>query len=49
MADNEKTIDEMIESGEIGTMTECAYGAPIADTESENTLKPKKNKDDEDK
>lgn len=39
---NDKTIDELIKSGEIGTMTECAYGAPIADKESENTLNKKK-------
>lgn len=37
-----KTIEEMIESGELGTMTECAYGAAIADTEAENTLKKNK-------
>ncbi len=37
----DKTIEEMIASGEIGTMTECAYGASIADTEIENNLKKK--------
>ena len=36
-----KTIEEMIASGEIGTMTECAYGSAVADTECENTLKKK--------
>lgn len=38
----EKELQEMIEKGEIGTMTECAYGASIADTEKDNKLKKKK-------
>ena len=33
-----KTIEDMIASGEIGTMTECAYGSAIADVECENIL-----------
>ena len=40
--DKNKTIEDMIASGEIGVMTECAYGSAVADTEIENTLKPKK-------
>lgn len=44
---NNKTIEEMIASGEIGTMTECAYGSAVADTECENTLKKKVVKDEE--
>ena len=35
---NNKTIEDMIASGELGTMTECAYGSTIADTESENVI-----------
>ena len=31
----------MIASGELGVMTECAYGSAVADTECENTLKKK--------
>jgi len=45
MNNNQKTIDELIESGELGVMTECAYGAPIADSELENKLKKKTEKD----
>ena len=37
-----KTIEEMIASGELGTMTECAYGSAVADKECENTLNKKK-------
>ena len=37
-----KSIEDMIASGELGTMTECAYGSAIADTEHENNLKKKK-------
>ena len=36
-----KTIDDMIASGELGVMTECAYGSAIADTEHVNKLKKK--------
>lgn len=43
---DDKKLQEMIENGEIGTMTECAYGSSVADKEKENTLKKKKeNKD----
>lgn len=38
MDNRNKTIEEMIASGEIGTMTECAYGSAVADRECENTL-----------
>ena len=38
----DKELQQMIESGEIGTMTECAYGAAIADTEEMNILVKKK-------
>lgn len=38
----DKKIEEMIASGELGTMTECAYGSTIADMEHENNLKKKK-------
>ncbi len=41
MMEINKTIEDMIASGEIGTMTECAYGSAVADTESDNTLKKK--------
>ena len=37
--DMNKTIEAMIASGEIGTMTEGAYGSAVADKEIENTLK----------
>ena len=47
--DINKTIDDMIASGELGVMTECAYGSAVADTECENTLKQNKNKDTSDK
>lgn len=40
---DDKLIEKMIANGEIGTMTECAYGSAIADTEANNTLKKKKN------
>lgn len=42
-----KTIEDMIASGEIGVMTECAYGSAVADTECENVLNklPKKVKE----
>ena len=43
----DKTIEEMIANGEIGVMTECAYGSAIADDEHNNTLKKKKKKDEE--
>ena len=36
-----KTIEDMIASGELSVMTECAYGSAVADTEYENTLKKK--------
>lgn len=36
---DDKTLEKLIESGEIGTMTECAYGSAIADTESEKLKK----------
>lgn len=39
---NEKDINEMIASGELGVMTECAYGSAIADTEKNNNLKKDK-------
>ena len=39
--DKNKTIEEMIASGELGVMTECAYGSAVADAECENTLKKK--------
>ena len=42
MSERDKTIEEMIESGELGTMTECAYGSAIADTEHDNSLKKKR-------
>lgn len=38
----EKSIEDMIASGELGVMTECAYGSAIADTEHENNLKKDK-------
>lgn len=43
----EQELQKMIESGEIGTMTECAYGSAIADSEKKNTI-DKKKKDTED-
>ena len=39
---SEKDIEKMIASGELGVMTECAYGSAVADTEKENNLKKKK-------
>jgi hypothetical protein len=42
--DNDK-LDEMIKAGLIGVMTECAYGAPIAQTEKDNVLKKKNSED----
>lgn len=42
----EKDIQEMINNGELGVMTECAYGSAIADTEKSNTLKKKKEQED---
>lgn len=42
MTDTNHNIEEMIASGELGTMTECAYGSAIADSEAENILKTKK-------
>lgn len=36
---DEKTLQEMIEKGELSVMSECAYGSAIADTEKENALK----------
>ena len=42
---DEKTLNQMIENGEIGTMTECAYGEAVANTESDNIIKNKKKKD----
>lgn len=36
--DINKNIEDMIASGEIGVMTECAYGSAVADTECENIL-----------
>ena len=38
----EQELQRMIENGEIGTMTECAYGEAIADTEKKDNLKKKK-------
>ena len=38
----EQELQKMIESGEIGTMTECAYGSAIADSEKNNTIEKKK-------
>lgn len=35
-------IEKMIENGELGVMTECAYGTAVADTEKNNNLKKKK-------
>lgn len=32
-------IQKMIENGELGCMTECAYGSAIAKDEVNNTLK----------
>lgn len=44
--ETDKTIEQMIESGELSVMTECAYGSTIADTESNNVLhKDTKKKD----
>jgi hypothetical protein len=37
-----KKMEEMIANGEIGSMTECAYGAAIADDEQKNVLNKKK-------
>lgn len=47
---NEKDINEMIANGELGVMTECAYGSAIADTEKNNNLKKdmKENKNNND-
>lgn len=42
---DEKTLQQMIENGELGTMTECAYGSSIADNEKANTLKKKDQKE----
>ena len=39
----EKELQKMIENGELGTMTECAYGEAIANTEKTDTLKKKDN------
>ena len=39
MTEREKEIEKMIESGELSSMTECAYGSTVADTEKDNTLK----------
>lgn len=44
----DKDIQKMIESGELGVMTECAYGSAVADTEKENILKKKKDSDNAD-
>lgn len=44
-----KDWEKMIENGEIGTMTECAYGKPIADTEKVKLKKKKENNKDSDK
>ena len=40
--DINKNIEDMINSGEIGVMTECAYGSAVADTECDNVLNKKK-------
>ena len=45
MTDTNHNIEEMIASGELGTMTECAYGSSIADNEKANTLKKKDQKE----
>jgi hypothetical protein len=39
MGDTSKTVEEMIESGELSVMTECAYGKTVADSESNMKLK----------
>lgn len=41
---SDKEIEKMIADGELSTMTECAYGEAIAETETKNKLK-KDNKD----
>jgi len=38
MNENNKSIEEMIENGELAVMSECAYGTAIADDEKNNTL-----------
>mgnify|MGYP003300799962 CR=1 FL=1 len=45
--DTDKIIEDMIASGKIGVMTECAYGSTIADTEHDNTLTKKNIKTEE--
>ena len=40
-----KNIEEMINSGEMSVMTECAYGEAIGDSEMNNTLNKKIKKD----
>ena len=42
MEKQEKTINDMIDSGELSVMTECAYGKAVGDDEKENILKKKK-------
>ena len=37
----DQKIDEMIKSGQLSSMSECAMGSAIADKESENTLNKK--------
>lgn len=38
-ARNEAALQELINNGEMTTMTECAYGCAIADDEKKNKLK----------
>ena len=38
----DKELQELIEKGELSTMSECAYGSAIADEEKKNTLHEKK-------
>lgn len=45
---SDKNIQEMINNGELGVMTECAYGSSIADTEKNNILNKKKKESNED-
>lgn len=42
---NNDAIEKMIASGALSTMTECAYGSTIADSEHKHILKGNKKKD----
>lgn len=44
-----KSIEDMIASGELGVMTECAYGSSVADDELKNTLKKKEESEENNK